>query len=106
MHKILGLGLCLALGACVTPSVEEPAKCEGELRPANPYGTTLPSLPGTAAEAAPQAGELPANVDVFRSSPEATGEPAPGVNEQSDASGQVEVPRLSAAMRRPILSNC
>lgn len=105
MRKMIGLGLCLALAACVTSPVEEPTKCKGDLRPANPHGVTLPSLPSAGVRAPAQGTEPPAQVDVFPPESQTEGAAAPG-NEQSDASGQVEVPRLSAALRRPILSNC
>ncbi|MET1756500.1 hypothetical protein ABVV53_13735 [Novosphingobium sp. RD2P27] len=105
MRKMIGLGLCLALAACVTPPVEEPTKCKGELRPANPYGVTLPSLPSARSEPSSQGSGPPAQVDVFPPDRGAEGAAAPG-DEQSDASGQIEVPRLSAALRQPILSNC
>lgn len=103
MRKLLGLGLCLALAACAGQPVKKPAKCEGRLRPANPYGLTLPSLP-----APPSA---PGNVDVFKQGepavPDAApGEPTPSGNEQSDAGQAMEVPRLSATLRGPINSNC
>jgi len=45
MRKLLGLGICLALAACAGQPVKKPAKCEGPMRPANPHGLTLPSIP-------------------------------------------------------------
>src|SRR3546814_2118825 len=65
------------------------------MRPANPHGLTLPSIPDQAAQRT-----APANVDVFNQGAPATPDAAPADpatpgNEQSDASRAVEVPRLS-----------
>lgn len=109
MRKLLGLGICLALAACAGQPVKKPAKCEGPMRPANPHGLTLPSVPDQAEQRT-----APANVDVFNQGAPATPEvpevapgnqPEPG-NKQSDASKAVEVPRLSASLRGQIFSNC
>ena len=75
------------------------------MRPANPHGLTLPTIPDQAAQ---RTG--PANVDVFNQGAPATPDAAPADpstpgNEQSDASRAVEVPRLSASLRGPMGMN-
>src|SRR3546814_20625794 len=72
MRKLLGLGICLALAACAGQPVKKPAKCEGPMRPANPHGLTLPSIPDHAAQRT-----APANVDVFNQGAPATPDAAP-----------------------------
>lgn len=102
MRKLMGLGICLALAACAGQPIKKLSKCEGKTRPANPYGVTLPSIPGSG----PQ--ERPASVDVFKrdgvEDGDAVDAPPPPANQQSKAN-QAEVPRLSAQLR-PIYSNC
>ncbi len=51
MNKHLAiLGIVLALAGCATHSEPKPAVCDGKhRRPANPYGTVLPTAPAPTA---------------------------------------------------------
>ena len=53
-RTLILLTVLLALGGCATHSEPKPAICDGKhRRPANPYGTVLPSVTGK--EVAPSA---------------------------------------------------
>ena len=61
MHmRVLTLLPMLALTGCATTGGGKLAVCDGKhRRPANPYGTVLPTVPGAASAAPPAAAPAP-----------------------------------------------
>jgi hypothetical protein len=55
-RTLIILTTLLALGGCATHSEPKPAVCDGKhRRPANPYGSVLPSIPGGSTPTPPAA---------------------------------------------------